>query len=47
LIARAKKDGKDCLIVMMNAKENRWKMAEDIFEQVFVPKSLKNRQLNI
>src|SRR3990167_93287 len=42
LIARAKKDGKDCLIVMMNAKENRWKMAEDIFEQVFVPKSLKN-----
>lgn len=42
LIARAKKDGKDCLIVMMNAKENRWKMAEEIFEQVFVSKSHKN-----
>jgi D-alanyl-D-alanine carboxypeptidase (penicillin-binding protein 5/6) len=34
LIARAKKDGKDCLIVMMNAKENRWKTAKAIFEQV-------------
>lgn len=42
LIARAKKDGKDCLIVMMNAKDNRWKMAEDIFEQVFLKKSPKN-----
>jgi D-alanyl-D-alanine carboxypeptidase (penicillin-binding protein 5/6) len=42
LIARAKKDGKDCLIVMMNAKDNRWKMAEEIFEQVFLKKSLKN-----
>lgn len=34
LIARAKKDGKDCLIVMMNAKEDRWKTAKNIFEQV-------------
>lgn len=34
LIARAKKDGKDCLIVMMNAKEDRWKTAKQIFEQV-------------
>jgi D-alanyl-D-alanine carboxypeptidase (penicillin-binding protein 5/6) len=42
LIARAQKDGKDCLIVMMNAKDNRWKMAEEIFEQVFLIKSLKN-----
>ncbi len=34
LIARAKKDGRDCLIVMMNAKEDRWKTAKAIFEQV-------------
>ncbi len=34
LIARAKKDGKDCLIVMMNAKGDRWKAAKNIFEQV-------------
>lgn len=34
LIARAKKDGRDCLIVMMNAKEDRWKAAKQIFEQV-------------
>lgn len=37
LIARAKKEGKDCLIVMLNSKENRWKAAQDIFEQVFIP----------
>jgi D-alanyl-D-alanine carboxypeptidase (penicillin-binding protein 5/6) len=34
LIARAKKDGKDCIIVMMNAKGDRWKTAKNIFEQV-------------
>jgi serine-type D-Ala-D-Ala carboxypeptidase (penicillin-binding protein 5/6) len=34
LIARAKKDGKDCVIVMMNAKGDRWKTARNIFEQV-------------
>jgi len=34
LIARAKKDGKDCLIVMMNSKVDRWKTAKLIFEQV-------------
>ncbi|MGZ8546851.1 MAG: D-alanyl-D-alanine carboxypeptidase family protein [Sulfuricurvum sp.] len=34
LIARAKKDGHDCIIVMMNAKEDRWKIAKNIFEQV-------------
>jgi D-alanyl-D-alanine carboxypeptidase (penicillin-binding protein 5/6) len=34
LIARAKKDGKDCVIVMMNAKGDRWKTAKTIFEQV-------------
>lgn len=34
LIARAKKDGRDCLIVMMNAKVDRWKTAKNIFEQV-------------
>ncbi len=34
LIARAKKDGKDCLIVMMNSKEDRWKTAKQIFEKI-------------
>lgn len=34
LIARAKKDGKDCVIVMMHSKEDRWKTAKNIFEQV-------------
>lgn len=38
LIARAKKEGHDCLIVMLNSKENRWKTAQEIFEQVFLPK---------
>lgn len=38
LIARAKKEDRDCLIVMLNSKENRWKTAKEIFEQVFVPK---------
>ena len=33
-IARAKKDGVDCVIVMLNSKENRWKTAKQIFEQV-------------
>lgn len=42
LIARAQKNGKDCLIVMMNSKEDRWKTAKQIFEQVFVQKSTKN-----
>lgn len=36
LIARAQKEGKDCLIVMLNSKENRWKTAKEIFEEVFV-----------
>lgn len=34
LIARAKKDGHDCVIVMMHAKVDRWKTAKTIFEQV-------------
>jgi D-alanyl-D-alanine carboxypeptidase (penicillin-binding protein 5/6) len=34
LIARAKKDGKDFVIVMMHSKEDRWKTAKNIFEQV-------------
>ncbi|MDD5373904.1 MAG: serine hydrolase [Sulfurimonas sp.] len=42
LIARAKKNGRDCLIVMMDSKEDRWKTAKQIFEQVFVSKSHKN-----
>lgn len=36
LIARAKKNGNDCLIVMLNSKENRWSVAQQIFEQVFL-----------
>lgn len=36
-IARAKKEGNDCLIVMLNSKVNRWTVAQQIFEQVFVP----------
>lgn len=36
LIARAQKNGKDCIIVMMNSKEDRWKTAKQIFEQVLV-----------
>lgn len=36
LIARAKKDGNDCLIVMLNSKVNRWATAQQIFEQVFL-----------
>lgn len=36
LIARAKKEGNDCLIVMLNSKENRWIVAQQIFEQVFL-----------
>jgi len=36
LIARAKKDGNDCLIVMLNSKANRWALAQQIFERIFV-----------
>lgn len=38
-IARAKKDGIDCVIVMMNSRENRWKTAEQIFERVLNPQA--------
>ncbi|OHE05360.1 MAG: peptidase S11 [Sulfurimonas sp. RIFOXYD12_FULL_33_39] len=34
LIARAKKGRQDCLIVMMNSKEDRWEIAKKIFQQV-------------
>lgn len=36
-IARAKKGDNDCLIIMLNSKENRWTIAQQIFEQVFQP----------
>ncbi len=36
LIARAKKEGNDCLIVMLNSRVNRWATAQQIFEQVFL-----------
>jgi serine-type D-Ala-D-Ala carboxypeptidase (penicillin-binding protein 5/6) len=35
LIARAKKEGHDSLIVMLNSKENRWSTAQQIFEKLF------------
>jgi len=34
LIARAKKGEKDLLLVMLNSKENRWKSAQAIFDEV-------------
>lgn len=37
LIARAKKGENDCLIIMLNSKENRWTIAQQIFEEVFRP----------
>lgn len=41
LIARAKKNGQDCLIVMLNSKENRWALAQQIFENVFIPSNIE------
>lgn len=35
LIARAKKDNKDVLLVMLKAKADRWSVAEDMFEKAF------------
>jgi serine-type D-Ala-D-Ala carboxypeptidase (penicillin-binding protein 5/6) len=43
-IARAKKDGNDCLIVMLNSKENRWSTAQEIFEQVFVQPDVEHTE---
>lgn len=34
LIARAKRNGRDCMIIMMNSKVDRWVTAKEIFEQV-------------
>lgn len=36
LIARAKKDNKDVVLVMLKAKADRWSVAEDMFEKAFV-----------
>jgi serine-type D-Ala-D-Ala carboxypeptidase (penicillin-binding protein 5/6) len=36
LIARAQKDDKDVLLVMMQAHVDRWNAAEDLFEKAFV-----------
>jgi len=33
LIARSKKGEKDLILVMLNARENRWKSAEEIFDK--------------
>ncbi len=39
LIARAKKDDKDMIIVMLNSKENRWELAHKLFESYIEPKT--------
>ncbi len=36
LIARAQKDNKDVVLVMLKAKSDRWNTAEDMFEKAFV-----------
>jgi serine-type D-Ala-D-Ala carboxypeptidase (penicillin-binding protein 5/6) len=36
LIARAKRDNKDVLVVMLKSKTDRWVMAENLFEKAFV-----------
>lgn len=35
LIARAQKDNKDILVIMLKSKTNRWILAEDMFEKAF------------
>lgn len=35
LIARAQKDGRDMLLVMLDAQGDRWSMAEEMFESAF------------
>jgi len=35
LIARAQKDGRDMLLVMLNARGDRWTIAEEMFEKAF------------
>lgn len=35
LIARAKKDNKDVLVIMLKSKANRWVTAENLFEKAF------------
>ncbi len=35
LIARAKKDNKDVVLVMLKARADRWSVAEDMFEKAF------------
>jgi len=35
LIARAQKDGRDMLLVMLNARGDRWSIAEEMFEKAF------------
>ncbi len=47
LIARAKKGESDSLIVMLNSKENRWKIAKEIFEQVLTPQEERFASLSL
>ena len=35
LIARAQKDNKDVIVIMLKSKTNRWILAEDMFEKAF------------
>lgn len=35
LIARAQKDNKDVIVIMLKSKTNRWLLAEDMFEKAF------------
>ncbi|NTW64528.1 MAG: D-alanyl-D-alanine carboxypeptidase [Chlorobiaceae bacterium] len=37
LIARAKKENKDMLLVLLDAKGDRWSIAEQMFESAFAP----------
>jgi len=39
LVARALKDGKDMLIIMLGARTDRWSLASNLFEQGFGPET--------
>jgi len=43
LIARAQKDNRDVLLVMLNAQGDRWLLAEDMFEKAFALQTGKVR----
>lgn len=47
LIARAKREGKDMLVIMLHAKTNRWELASSMFEQGFNPGASSTRTLRV